>query len=278
MRAEYFNQPLTGLDLELYYCGYEDCIDNFYAGPFQKNEFLLHFVIKGNGFFKADDATYEVKENDYFIIFPNQIVRYWSEEKPAWSFCWIAVNGDKAADYLKDSGISRNTPVKPIAKRACHEIKKQVDQMLQLFSLKPHSYRTGLLANLYSIISIIEQEYKDSMIPSPKKAINDYVNKGLLFIEYNYNRGISVKEVAEYVNLDRSYFSKIFKRQTGISPQEYILNHRVTQAIQLLKTTSLSLEEISKCVGIDEEYYFWRVFKKSTGYSPSEYRKTILRD
>lgn len=101
--------------------------------------------------------------------------------------------------------------------------------------------------------------------------------KVFYLIEYNYNRGISVKDVAEYVNLDRSYFSKIFRKQEGISPQEYILNHRVTQAIQLLKTTSLTLNEISKCVGIDEEYYFWRVFKKSTGYSPTEYKKELLQ-
>lgn len=70
-----------------------------------------------------------------------------------------------------------------------------------------------------------------------------------------------------------SHFLSKFRKATGTSPQNYILNLRITNAQNLLSTTDYKIIEISKLVGFADSMYFCKRFKKKTGLSPSDYRQ-----
>ncbi len=105
-------------------------------------------------------------------------------------------------------------------------------------------------------------------------------NKVKLSIKYirdNYNRDISVNELAEKYSLSPNYYSTIFKRETGQTTVNYIKELRLNKACDYLVNSGKSIADISKEVGYEDSQYFFRVFKKTTGLTPLEYRKAHRR-
>ncbi|WP_088067371.1 response regulator [Gottfriedia luciferensis] len=96
------------------------------------------------------------------------------------------------------------------------------------------------------------------------------------YIAHHFIEDISLEQVANYLKLNSFYFSKLFKKQTGETFSDYLMNMRINKAIQLMEKRELSLKEICYQVGYNDPNYFSRVFKKCTNESPKEFRKKIL--
>lgn len=84
---------------------------------------------------------------------------------------------------------------------------------------------------------------------------------------------LSVESMCESLHISASYFSSLFKRETGKSFVQYLIDLRLEKAIELLKTTDLRTYEIAEAVGYNEPNYFSYVFKKKYGAPPSQFRK-----
>lgn len=93
------------------------------------------------------------------------------------------------------------------------------------------------------------------------------------YIMENYNKNLTLSNVAYKVNMSSTYFSKKFKEVTGFGFKEYLLNVRIKKACELLLETRLSVTEIAYKIGFNDSNYFGDVFKKSRGISPLKYRK-----
>lgn len=87
--------------------------------------------------------------------------------------------------------------------------------------------------------------------------------------------GLSLSQVAEYVELNEKYFSNRFTKETGENFSTYLTALRMQKARELLKTTSFKVYEISEMVGYNNVEHFNRVFKKMNGITPAQYRKTM---
>lgn len=94
------------------------------------------------------------------------------------------------------------------------------------------------------------------------------------YIADNLGSGeISVSAAAALVNMSESYFSHLFKKETGSSFVDYVNSVRIERAKQLLLQTNLKIYEIADRVGVDNANYFSLLFKKMTGVSPADFRK-----
>jgi AraC-like DNA-binding protein len=98
------------------------------------------------------------------------------------------------------------------------------------------------------------------------------IMKALVFIQNNIDNDIDVDALSKYVNYSRSYFSRMFSRKTGLSIPQYINKMRVEKAKELLKKTDLTVLEVSKTVGFEDQFYFSKVFKQHEGISPFLFR------
>lgn len=94
------------------------------------------------------------------------------------------------------------------------------------------------------------------------------------FILAHYTEGLSLEQVAEQVALSPTYFSRIFKQAMGCTFVEYLTRVRLEEARHLLRTTTLSLAEISYAVGYQSPNYFSEVFKTVEGVTASAYRRS----
>ena len=97
-------------------------------------------------------------------------------------------------------------------------------------------------------------------------------------MQNNYlNPDLKITDVANFVGLNRSYLTHLFKKSLKLSPQEFLLNYRINEATSLLKNTNLSVGTISKCIGYNDQLTFSKVFKKVKGISPKTYRDNFLK-
>lgn len=97
------------------------------------------------------------------------------------------------------------------------------------------------------------------------------------FVEEHYAEAITLEDIARYVCLSPTYFSSLFKTETGQGFLSYLQNMRIDRAKQLLRETSVSIGDIAKMVGYADVKYFSKLFMKETGIKPSVYRKFYAR-
>jgi AraC-like DNA-binding protein len=92
------------------------------------------------------------------------------------------------------------------------------------------------------------------------------------YIDKNFRSNISLKDMADLINVSPVYFANSFKSEFGISPKQYLLNKRISQAQQLLLETNLSVKEIAYEVGFENPNYFSEYFAKRTGITALSFR------
>ncbi|MCL1883670.1 MAG: response regulator [Defluviitaleaceae bacterium] len=93
------------------------------------------------------------------------------------------------------------------------------------------------------------------------------------YIQDNFNSPITLEEVSKVVGFNPTYFSSVFKKETGKSFTEYLTDLRIYNAKLLLTNTDDNLFDITENVGYRDLKYFSKLFKKNTGLSPSDFRK-----
>ncbi|AZV44797.1 helix-turn-helix transcriptional regulator [Peribacillus asahii] len=103
---------------------------------------------------------------------------------------------------------------------------------------------------------------------------NVSVQKSIDYIRSHYAENISMNKVAAKVNFSPTYFSRLFKKETGHSFVSYVTLVKLQRSIWLLRRTNQTIEEIAMELGFNTPNYFSATFKKEIGWSPSQYRGT----
>lgn len=251
-------------------CGIEQGIPGLgYNYEVLKNA-VIHYVTKGYGTFKFNGKVYNLKQGDIFILLKGMQVEYVASIDDPWEYYWIGFSGSNANEYLNRTSITNSCVAN------CKENSKIPQIILNMCEIsKTYNPSSSddilLLKELYSLLyALIEEfpkpfEYKD-------KELHTYVQDALNFINSNYMHSITVQEIADYVNLSRSYLYKMFIKNLGISPQRYLINLRMYKATLLLKSTKLPIGEVANSVGYSDSLLFSKTFSKHFSMSPLNYR------
>lgn len=109
-----------------------------------------------------------------------------------------------------------------------------------------------------------------------KHSMKDYsmlIQKVITVIDADLTADLGLKRLAEILNVNASYLSALFKKETGKTLTEYVTERRVNHAAHLLRATSLQIQTVAQHCGIFDVNYFAKIFRKYTGKSPKEYRE-----
>lgn len=260
-------------DLSLCYCGIEECDPGHFYGPTSRTEYLLHYIIDGKGTYQINGETYQLNKHQLFLICPGVTTYYVADMQEPWKYLWIAFNGVKAKTYLEWAHLDQAHPIcqfeKPESLIKCVQGILDARELTCANELMRAGYLMHFLSELIQVQSQANPTGDEHDYP-----YQVYVNHALEFIEHNYQKGIRVNNIADYIGINRSYLTNIFKKSLDISVQEYLINYRMENATKLLRTTKLTISEISKAVGYDDSLTFSKVFKHIKGISPTEYRAT----
>ncbi|MFD0678330.1 MULTISPECIES: response regulator transcription factor [unclassified Paenibacillus] len=99
------------------------------------------------------------------------------------------------------------------------------------------------------------------------------ISKAIRYMKEHFSEPLSLQQVASQVHLNTTYFSHLFKKETGCSFVNFLIELRMERAKQLLSNTDMNVTEVSGMIGYDLPNYFAKLFKQSTGLSPKEFRK-----
>jgi len=97
-------------------------------------------------------------------------------------------------------------------------------------------------------------------------------DQAIAYIHTHYTDDLSLRQVAEHVHLNPSYFSTLFKKETGETFTNYVTRMKLQRAQVLLRNTDMKMTEICQTVGFEDSAYFSSIFKKFFNMSPSEFR------
>lgn len=260
-------------DLALFECGREKCIASkeicFTAKPYH----LFHYVLFGKGWYELDGVLYELKKSKLFYIPPNVQPKYYPDKKDPWTYTWIAFDGLYADRLLKHSGISRENPIFSDSKD--FKLFKYFMDISEQYAIKGSLdiKCLGLVYELFSeMITLSKQE--ENFILNPK---DGHIKEAKEFIMYNYQFQISVKDIADSLNITSNYLANIFSERLGYSPKHYLINYRIQKACSLLNTCEYKIGEISKMVGYNNQLHFSTEFKRIMKIPPSEYQNRLQK-
>ncbi len=130
-----------------------------------------------------------------------------------------------------------------------------------------------LIMELFVLISrALKMEWENSIKDKSLK-LKELIHISVNYINNNFERDISLGDIAKFVFLSSSYFIRAFKEEMGISPINYLLKVRVERAKELLADTDLKISDIALNVGFSNQQRFNEIFKKYAGMTPLHYRK-----
>jgi len=100
-----------------------------------------------------------------------------------------------------------------------------------------------------------------------------HVHNCITYIDRNLHQELRLSDAAEELQLNRSYLSELFKKETGVSFSEFVRRRRIENAKNLLRDTDLTASEIAGALAFSSQSYFIHIFKEETGLTPGAYRK-----
>jgi len=128
--------------------------------------------------------------------------------------------------------------------------------------------------SLQAITDLLKDKIRQvfSYIAANREKNNALIDKAIEYIAQNIGFELNLETVANYLFLNPEYFSRLFKKQTGINFIDYVTKLKIVKAQEYLKDGRYKAAEVSKLVGYSDIKYFTRLFKKNAGMTPGNYK------
>ncbi len=232
------------------------------------DEYQIHYITKGAGVYENLRGKYSVRAGSLIITKPGMWHRFRPDQKTGWMENYVGFKGSIAEELFHQPFFSSDKPVKYIGKReeiidTYHKIFEYVQEEKPGFQ----QVAAGMIMKLLGYLFSIEKQRDFS-----NKRVERIIQDVRFIIRENIEKEIDLKEYVEANNISYSYFRKMFKKYTGVSPVQYQLSLKIIRAKEMLLSTDKIIKEISYQVGFKSVYYFSRIFKSKMGVSPTELR------
>ena len=145
-------------------------------------------------------------------------------------------------------------------------------ESINVVSLHNMINETKSLSELNGLLMDVSMSIASKINSYNTKSIKLVLRNAIDFIHENYNKQITLNDVAEHVYVSTSYLSRMFKKELGKNFVDYLNGLRIEKAKELLMDPRYKTYEVAEIVVIPDAHYFSRLFKKYEGLSPTEYR------
>lgn len=175
---------------------------------------------------------------------------------------------------LRNYGIILNTLLRKAAEHgAVHPV--HIDRLSSSMARKLETTRSS--GEIFQLFNAMVHKYCLLVKNHSMQNYSQLVQHVILRIETDLVADLSLKAHAEHLNVNASYLSNLFKKETGVTLTEYVNRARIDHAIFLLNTTDLQIQSIAQSCGVPDVNYFTKLFKRTIGKTPKEYRQDTRR-
>lgn len=236
------------------------------------DEFQIIYITRGKGIFESDSCPQmEISAGTIILLFPGERHRYKPCYETGWDEYWIGLKGAIFDNLVQQSFITAANPslyigfndgVFDLISSIIESTKSEHAGYQQLIS-------GASLHLLGAVQAIIKQQ---AMACEDKERI---VNEARLLFRANISSDYSAEIAASELHVGYSWFRKVFKNHTGLSPGQYYIHLKIERAKELLNNPEMAIKEIAYGLAFQNYFYFSTLFKKKTGLTPSDYRKRM---
>ncbi len=247
-----------------------------YPYHIHKDETELIYFSDGKADYLINLEVFHVQKGDLLIVNKGCIHSITSSRSNPIS-CWTC--SIKDFELANQSSLFLPVNKKPFLHAGIHEnIISNLFKELEYFSQSNTEDAITICNELTSVLaSLYYHIYKSAKIESIEKKAN-FAQDILFYINENYANKISIKDLSTYFHISSDHISHTFKEVYGISPINYVIDRRISEAKWMLINTKDTLNSISLQVGYENTTHFTNLFIKRVGYRPLEYREKFGND
>lgn len=266
--SDYYVYTPSALARRLYL--YLICVGHFYYEPGYElarthyNSFLLMYILKGTCTIEVNHQKFYAESGDVVLIDCYAPHKYGSST--SCEALWMHFDGSVARAFYEEIYNQHGTVIHSSSKfiqtalhKICGNFRKSV----------PVS-EPALSENITSMLN----ELLTSDTQSKTAAHTGRIAQSITFISEHFSEDIPLELLADTANLSLYHFTRIFTRETGFTPHQYIIQTRLAAAKYLLKSSDASVKDIGFSVGFHSETSFCNTFKKWEKITPSQYRES----
>ena len=211
----------------------------------------------------------KIEAGSIILLFPNEWHRYKPNEETGWNEHWVGFRGPIADQLVEHKFFSRRDPIIQIGFR--QEIVGFFEDIAERTKTENGGYQPlisgeifHLLGNVYAISKENAWQYTGA---------KQLVSKAQVILRENTHISLTAEQVSAELGVSYSLFRKTFKKYTGISPGQYLIQLKIEKAKRLLNNPNVLIKEVAYELGFDSCFYFSKLFKEKTGLSPQNYRE-----
>ncbi len=252
----------------LYYpisIGYFDCRPEYAVQRNLHNSYLLMVMMKGTLEFQTRRQRGSIRVGQALLLDCNLPHSYRAQGEC--SFTFVHFDGAQSREIYEHINRSSGSAIRLTDSTRMHEM---VGELLGYMRDDRRVNEAQTSAMLYGILMVLMQS---AGVSGEGHIGNSMVDQGIGYIQSHLSETLTVEAIAADAGYSPSYFSHVFQKETGMSPYHFVVKCRMDQAMQLLQTTRLPVQDIAFQVGFNSAANFCYAFRKEKGMSPHEYRK-----
>ena len=240
----------------------EDRVIGSMRRAYVRDVYIIECCTEGKGSVIINGKEFPFSAGACYALLPGDAVQHTTDPVHKRVGFSCSLDGVQVGIYLKDAGITSETPFFPEA--YYEEIRNWLEMMAKYWPNRDAGTQLRLNGCAMGLMGTLLQGK-----PAPEKGT--LVDKAIGFMQTDYHKITNMAEVAEEIGLERTYFSELFKETTGLSPYQYLIKLRVQAACRLLESSKYSMADIAEFVGLGA-HNFSRIFRKEVGITPLKYR------
>lgn len=183
-------------------------------------------------------------------------------EDQNWTYLEVRQTVQRFVTYLTEQFSGQNDPAAIMDTQGFLEMADKAAEMMD---------REHLLETLEEIMEF----FLHTTCQEPTSTIRSGIQKAVRYVEEHFDEPISLSSLSARFHVESSYFSRMFRKETGENLMLFICKKRMEKAVEYMRETDRNLTEIAFMVGYDDYTYFNKVFRKMMGKSPREYRNAL---
>lgn len=268
---KYGEDPLTG-NLYIRKIGFFPHVKYHYIQKDKGCDYaMLIYCTGGKGWYKIHDTTYPINTNEYVIIPPDTPYSFWADGDTPWTIYWLHFLGRMKNAFLMQSAVP--VPIPPSSDSRVQDRINLFEEMYSCFSmwyLKDYMAYSSMCLYKFLASFIFLEQYR--FVSGEVHKDDSFSAKAIYYMQENIHCNMTLQHIAARFKYSPSHFSKLFQKETGMSPINYFIRLKIQKACQYLELTEMKVNEISESLGFQDPAYFSRLFQKVMKMSPKNYR------
>lgn len=234
--------------------------------PQGANETIIILCVAGTGWVETGGSRFEVGKSTAVVFFggAGQAHSYGASREDPWTIWWCHVSGSDAAELIEESVVSPERPLIPLV--AVDRLTAMLDEIITALERDQSPARLVATAGMaWKLLTTLAVDQRLPVQGSP-------LQQAMKFLEDRVDGSIRLPDLAKVVGVSSSQLSKLFREATGGGVLAHHRALKMARARLLLDTTDLTIAEVGREIGLDDQFYFSRQFSGMHGVSPRAYR------